>query len=273
MLTSMFFSVEDKKAVKPSSPSPSVTPAPISSTAGLRAPTLSCPSTPLSGSVDEGKEESKEVSLQSDSRVAFLKQLKIPITMKRSGMASKTFPITLGFSTMLTTTSTGLVNAVFNASNVVFSNEFVSCATLFDEFFIKSFTIHYEPLNQFLTEPSMSLASPASGMLLMADLHHGQTSYATTSGMCNAITLMTHHSGRPFTYRWKNVERPRSGVAPSSTTSTPLPTQAWCLTTSTAAVLYTGFTQIRNNTLFANDPSTSLGDVVQRFECLFRTRV
>jgi hypothetical protein len=119
----------------------------------------------------------------------------------------------------------------------------------------------------------MSFTSPATGMLLLASLHHGQSSYATTSPMANAITLQVSHSGRPFSYTWHNVESLKSTVAASSSTSTPLPVQSWCLTTPTAAALYTGFVQCRSNSLLSNDPSVAVGDVVVRYKCQFRTRV
>jgi len=190
----------------------------------------------------------------------------------RGHLAKRSFPMTLGFTTMLPTTSTGLVNSIISVSGVTFSSEFTSCAALFDEFFVESMTLRYQPLNQFLTEPSMSFSNPATGMLLVADLHHGQTSYSTTTSMSNAITLRVLHSARPWKHTWINVEKPTT-VAASSSTSAPLPVQGWCLTSASAAALYTGFTQIRNNTLFSDVTSTSVGDILVTYAVLFRCRV
>lgn len=161
----------------------------------------------------------------------------------------------LGTVAVLTTSAAGLVNTVFANTGLAAVAEFPSFALLFEEFFIHSMTLHYQPLNQFQTQPLMSFALPATGLLVGVPLFHGGSSYTTTADMCANGQLAVMHSGVPWTMKWKNNESPVGGIVVSPATSSSTPTQSWCLTAATPAALYQGRLQIRNNFSFTDRKS------------------
>lgn len=187
---------------------------------------------------------------------------------------SKSYRTTIGLAGALTTSGTGAINSTILCSSLAAVAEFVSFATLFDEFYIHSFRADYEPFNQNMTNPSSSLPSGlyAGGLILGVPLYHGATSYASATLMASNTSVQVMNTGRPWSMTWRNNETPKSKVTVASSTSTATPCQSWCLTAATPAAAYTGSLQFRSNTNFANVLSTTLGDVLIRYDVSFRAR-
>jgi len=225
----------------------------------------------LPSSSSERKEEKKEVSTCSTSILLVPPPVGMRELLRKSGM-SKEWPFRLGTVLQLATASTGAINATVNASTGTLVSEFAQLLYLFDEFFITSFEMRYIPYNQFIAGSAESLSTPSRGSLVLAQLHHGSPTYGSTSAMLANITCKIVSSSEPWRYEWVNVEKRSSTVSTSSTTSTPLPTQSWCLTNSTAAALYTGLVQVRNASNFTGALSSNVGDIYVFFNMRFRAR-
>jgi hypothetical protein len=150
----------------------------------------------------------------------------------------------LGF---VTTTSTGQINVQSNVSTIGAIPEFTSFTNIFDEFFVHSMTLTFEPVGQYIGAQTFSSATQiVSTQLYWVSLFHGTSAYSAASpanAMLNNVTVKLSNSGRPFRYRWTNNEDPNCGVSTVSTTSSPPPTQSWCLTQN--ASVYAGLVQIQ----------------------------
>jgi hypothetical protein len=182
---------------------------------------------------------------------------------------------TLGYIGALTTSSSGVLNAAVNCSTVATTAEFASFSGIFDEFFIRSFTVKYEPNNQFLSPANIDpvvFQSWSSTLLVGAPLYHGAASYTSASAMVNNIDYKVLHSGRPWTTVWRNDENPNSGVLTATSTTSTTPTQGWCLTSGTASGFYTGLYQYRTSLPLPFVASMTLGQTVITFDVLFRAR-
>lgn len=236
--------------------------------------------TPSSGvcpdSAFDAKTETKEVRSESspakkgDVSLALVKPMILKRVNPRRGFS---YTGLLGTTGVVTTGATGVVNTAVNNSSLASTPDFTSFAAVFDEFFIHSMTMFYQPLNQYMTQPSMSFTAPASGIILVAPLYHGAAAYTTTASMANNVDLRTLHSAQSWTATWVNNESPKAGSLPSASTSAPIQTQAWQLTASSNAALYTGFLQLRNSTAFTGALSSTIGDSVVRWKVTFRARV
>lgn len=178
----------------------------------------------------------------------------------------------LGYTGFLSTDATGRINSSATTATIATTAEFVSFASLFDEFFIHSFTVHYLPYNQNMTQPSMSYSTPASGMLLAAPIYHGAGLYTSANAMANSGQLSVLSTGKPWRCSWRNNESPTGGVSSSSSTSSPTASQSWCLTAASNAALYTGRLQFLNQGLLTAALSSSVGELIVRFDISFRVR-
>jgi len=225
---------------------------------------------------DESKTEAPSVAAVRDEATS-----SIPPTLGVHGFlraslmkGSKHYRTAIGLTGSMTTAGTGAINSTITCGGLAATAEFVLFAGLFDEFFIHSFTAEYQPFNQFMTNPSCSMPSAlyASGMILGAPLYHGATTYASALAMASNVDVKCLSTARPFRIVWKNNEDPKSKVSTSSTTSAPVATQSWALTSATSAALYSGVYQFRTNTNLANVISTTVGDFLIRYQVSFRAR-
>lgn len=180
----------------------------------------------------------------------------------------------IGLVGSMTTSGTGAINSTILNSSLGAVAEFVSFSALFDEFFIHGFTAEYKPFNQFMTNPSASLPSAlyASGLILGAPLYHGAATYSTATAMASNVDVRCLTTALPWKMSWKNNEDSKSTVSTSSSTSAPTATQSWALTSATSAALYQGLLQFRTNTPLANVVTTTVGDLLIRWDVEFRAR-
>lgn len=184
-----------------------------------------------------------------------------------------TYRVHVGTVATLTTGGGGVVNTVYSNTGIASSPEFIPYAALFDEFFIHSLQIGFEPLNQYMNTQASSFTAPVSGMLLLAPLYHEALPYTVTADMANNVRVKKVHSGRTWTYTWRNNEDPKSGVLAAPFPSSSIPCQGWCLTAAAAAALYSGQIQVRNNFAFSGAASSVLGDVLVRWDVTFRAKI
>jgi len=225
--------------------------------------------TPVEMSSTERKSEPTETTTAGDVKKPAVSTALIAM---RGLLGKRTMRTGLGYISTVITQSTGAINQTISVSGVASTSEFAACAALFDEFYVHSMTLTYEPLDQFQDQPVASLASPSSSAIYGAPLYHGASTYTSASVMANNVGFRVLYSGRPWRMVWKNNESSKSTVASSSTTSTPLPCQGWCLTNSSAAVLYTGLIQLRNNTVLGTALSSTVGDLAVQYDVEFRAR-
>jgi hypothetical protein len=206
---------------------------------------------------------------------------KTPIPMGLGASLRGMFPkfrTRLGLLTTLASTVTsGLVSVSYNVNSVAGIAEFSSWANLFDEFFVHSMTIHYEPIDAFQS-PYLSsvLSTPVTGATsvpcYIVSLYHAAATYGTPSPMANNSSVKVVHTARPWTHVWKNNENPKAGVLPAGGTGSTLPTQGWCLTSATPASNYTGTAQLFGHLATIYPASTTLGTITLFYDVTFRAR-
>jgi hypothetical protein len=229
-------------------------------------------STPLHGSVLERKEEETE-DLCVHSVVPIPAMVGTMRTTVRSALAArKMWKFQLGSSATLVPGSGGLINSTLACSSAVTLSEFVLLAGLFDEFFIERLHARFEPINRYQSEALSSYSTPSTGSLVLVQSHHNGPTYGNAASMLANPTHKIVNCADPFWYVWSNVEKKSSTVLTSPSTSSAFPTQSWCLTASSAASMYTGFIQVRNNTSFSGSSSIAIGDWYLLYDIVFRVR-
>jgi hypothetical protein len=181
------------------------------------------------------------------------------------------FPIRIGYTSFLTPAS-GIINSSAGVSSFPPLAEFVLLAGLFDEFYCKSFTVHFVPYNQFQLQSTSTFTNPSTGMLLGAPLYHGATTYTSASAMANSGGVKLLSTARPWSMTWHNNEDIKSKVTVNSSTTSPIPSQGWCLTSASSAVLYQGQLQFRNQGVIAAAASATVGELLITGDFVFRVR-
>jgi hypothetical protein len=215
-------------------------------------------------------EEAKESQLTS--------LLKLNATVMRGVMAKmsrgRVFRTRTGYIGAITTSAAGVINASINCSTLGTTTEFSAFQGIFDEFFIHSFTVKYEPNNQFFGPCNLDAApfvSWSSTALIGAPVYHGAPSYASASDMINNVDNRVLHTGKPWSVRWNNNEDAKSTVLVSPSTSLPVASQGWCLFTGVG--LYTGFYQLRTSLALPFTSAKTMGQTIISFDVSFRARV
>lgn len=231
--------------------------------------------------VEEKKKEQKELYTfieeeESDtSSVVTLPSLKVVPLLRASLMSgARSYRTHIGLVGVITTAGTGAINSTIQNSSLAAVAEFVAFATVFDEFFIHGFSAEYKPFNQFQTNPSASLSSAlySSGPIYGAPLYHGAATYASATAMASNVDVKMLSTAFPWSMSWRNNEKSTSTVSTSASTSAPTATQSWALTSATSAALYQGLLQFRTLTNLANILSTTVGEVLIKWDVTFRAR-
>jgi len=198
------------------------------------------------------------------------------------------FRTTLGYFVNLVTSAAGVVNITFPVAGISSSTEWSSIDTLFDEFFVHSQVLKFTTRNNngggfgipvagavvpnFLATTISSNAYVGNAGLIMAALYTAALNYSTASAMIANPTHSIKHSGRDWTFPWRNNVRfdPR-GPALSSGTA-----EAWQGWTAISGVsAYGGNIQIRTaNDVVIGDGvhAVTMGDVAVMFDVSFRAR-
>jgi len=187
---------------------------------------------------------------------------------------SKEYRMTLRTSATFLTSATGVLNSVIPVANLAAITEFASFAVLFDEFFVKSMTVDYTPVNEYQfpvgTSPSTNQTSTD---MARVSLWHGATGYSTYNSLVENATMSHSSSMKRWAHTWRNNESPQGGIVVTSSTSSAVPSQGWCLTAATPAAAYTGSIQTLGVTaLGTGSASVFLGTAVVSWDVLFRAR-
>lgn len=191
---------------------------------------------------------------------------------RRLGM-SKEFPIVIS-GTFNVQASGGFINSTLNVDQVSAISRFTSMATLFDEFFVRSMKVSYVAMSRYSVLPGGTTGTQNTSLpLCVVSLHHGSSPYSTLSDAANNGYCRFCSTGDPWLYTWTNVEDPSAGVAPVSTTSSPPPTQGWCLVQN--ASVYTGYVQIISpqSVVTGLPGSVYVGTLKVDWDILFRCKV
>jgi len=186
---------------------------------------------------------------------------------------SKPLRMVFGASYQLSSGAAGLPNALVSNDQCTALAEFVSMATIFDEFFIKKFVIMYQPGSRYSRPTTTAYPQPSRDYpLAVVSLQHASPVYATYTLACSNGELQVCNSADPFKFNWTNTEKWTDRTQTSSSTGSPIPAQGWCSTDASSAALYTGSVQIIAPTALAGDMNILLGTTVVRWEVMFRMR-
>jgi hypothetical protein len=168
----------------------------------------------------------------------------------------------------------GFVNASIAVSTVAAVTEFASYAALFREFYVKTMAVHYQPQSRyqgpigFVSSPT--LTQSAGQPLVVAPLHHGVTPPGSVSLLAENPEASHKNTADPWTFRWKNIEKPSAVISPVA--STGVATQNWCLSDSTSSAAYTGALLFLSLTTTGSPSSSVIGQFLVQYEVLFRYR-
>jgi len=201
----------------------------------------------------------------------------IPSTMPKIPfglLGDRWYRISIGTAVSISASASGQVNSVLANTTFTAAADFASLAPVFNEFFIRSFTVHFRPVSRYQYPFGTALATDSSNVPLgVAPLQDAQPSYGTVSSLCNNPHHSWNSTGDPFKFTWRNIYDPRDGVNPNPVTSG-TPTQAWCSTNSTAASGYTGSVQFLSPvTAPVLHASVLFGYMSATADMIFRNRV
>jgi hypothetical protein len=169
----------------------------------------------------------------------------------------------------MSSSATGAINSIIANAALSSVAEFGSLSALFNEYFIMSYTVAWEPVSMYNYPLTGVAATSVSSLPLgVAALQHAQPAYTSLTNMSNAARYAYHNSGRPFKYTWMNNESATSTVlVPTSTT-----TQSWNSVAN--ASNYTGNIQFLSQPAPPALPiSAVLGTFSVVWRVLFRVRL
>jgi len=187
----------------------------------------------------------------------------------------------------LTTSSTGGVNLTQSCSSIASVSEWTAIDALFDEFFIHSMRFRYFPINDLgggvgqggsaaLTCNLTAVASNTTinGPICMVSLFSGSPLYNACSAMNANSTLAVHHTGKPFTYYWRNNTKfePR-GISGLFASGTNVGWQGWSQIASSPFI--GGQIQFRllNDAIIGTGAgAVIMGSYLMQYDVSFRSR-
>jgi len=131
--------------------------------------------------------------------------------MLRSSM-KREMKFTIGASYQVATTAGGL-GPNTSVSNDLLSGlgDFLSLAAIFDEFFIKSFRLVYQPVDRY---EKQAVTFNVDYPLHVASIQHGAALYPTHTAAANNAGLLVCNTADSWTYVWKNTENSKAGSLP-----------------------------------------------------------
>ncbi len=221
----------------------------------------------------ETKEEKLEVEeyslftpLSKEASLSVVKPVKLVST---SGGAREWY-IPIGSATNLSTNGSGLISAALSVSTVAALSNFTSLATMFDEFFVESVDIWYQPQTRYQVLPSTSSTEFNGTPLGIASLFLDTSSYTNINQMPANPTFALAHTSSPFKYTWRNnvKRKTATSVEPTSTQAS----LGWVRTNATPAQYYGGTVQFVGSASSAMHASTVCGVIAYKFNVWFRAK-
>jgi len=198
-------------------------------------------------------------------------------TLMRGMLGTKVFSADLATALTMSSNGSGNVNSLVAASVATGIGEFGNFASLFSEFFIKSFALTWQPSGRYTVPLGFSLSglNVANRGIGMASYHHDTAYPSSLAALANNPTTTYHNTGDPFSYRWVNVEKSSSTVVVNAGgSSSAVGSQGWCLTEAIPSGAYTGGVIILSNSGSDSIPASAvLGTFLYRASLLFRCRI
>jgi hypothetical protein len=198
------------------------------------------------------------------------KESQILTTVMSRMFSNKWYQFRISTILNISSSGTGAINSTIAMSLVQSNPDFVALSGVFNEFFIKSATVKYEPNSMYNYPLTGVVATSVSSLPVgCADLQHAQPAYTSITSATENWRYEHNNSGRPFVYGWQNSESPNSTVTPDTSG---VNTQSWCMVSNAAN--YTG------NLQFISQPappalpvSQVLGVFLVEWDLLFRVRL
>jgi len=199
--------------------------------------------------------------------------------------ADHPFRTTLSFQGFVSTSAAGVLNATFTLAQLGSAGEWSAIDTLFDEFFVHGFDVHYDPFNLAVTPvtaaATFTIATSAGAAAqnntancgaITASLFGGVGAYTSAAAMTNNFTHQLVHTARTWDHKWTNQVR----FNPRGVSLAPGASIGWAGWTSIGAVSdISGLVQIRtvnDQALGDGAHSVTIGSYVQRWDVSFRSR-
>jgi hypothetical protein len=129
----------------------------------------------------------------------------------------KYYRIRLSTALNMSSSGAGVVNSVINASGAASLTDFTALSGIFNEFFVTSFDVMWEPASLYNGPVGYSPATTVSSLPLgCAQLQHFAAVYTTVSNMTENYDFRWNNTGRPFHTKWVNVERSNVDTVPET---------------------------------------------------------
>lgn len=191
---------------------------------------------------------------------------------------SRVFDFVVGVTVTGATDSSGNFGGAANGmthscATLSSAAEWSALQSLFDEVFVAEMHHVWMPYNRYAPQ-NVGLSGPGrySVGLAMASLHHSAAVYTSAANMHSNPSVKDHHSGDPFKYIWKNIEKmDPKGICPFPA-GTSSPTQGWCSTNTTSFGGYTGQAQFIGWDTISGNVSSTVGRFVVSIKAHFRNR-
>lgn len=187
----------------------------------------------------------------------------------RSLFGDRHYEFRLSTALNMSSSGAGIVNSTISNSVLVSQADFVSLSSVFNEYFVKKFTVHWMPVSRYQYPlGGTSSVSVANLPIGKADLQHGQAAYTNLAAMSDNFRVGYHSTGDPFTETWVNTEKISQETVVTTLTA---PTQSWCTTNN--ASNYQGTLQFLSQSAPPALPfSQVLGVFLVHFDVVFRVR-
>ena len=218
----------------------------------------------------EGKEEKKE----EDYSIIPLSTPKLvslrPLKTVTGSSGDRQLLIPLSFAANLSTNGSGFISASVLPSSIPATTGFTSLAAVFDEFFIESMEIHYQPMTRYQVLPNTTSTEFNGTALGLASLYLDATAYTNINQMPGNPSFKFCHTSSPFKYTWKNNVSRKSAVSEEPDSSHA--SLAWVRTNATPAQYYGGAVTVLGSASSAMHASTVVGIVAVRYNVWFRSK-
>lgn len=186
----------------------------------------------------------------------------------RSLFGDKHYKFRISTALNMSSSGAGIVNSVINVNAIQFAGDFLSLASVFNEFFIVAMEVKWQPVSRYQYPlGGTSTLSVANLPMGKANLQHGSSAYSSLSTLAENFDVGFHNTGDPFTDIWYNTESVKESVLATQTAAT----QSWCTTGNAAN--YQGSLQYLSQSAPPALPfSQVLGTFMTHWEVMFRVR-
>lgn len=195
----------------------------------------------------------------------------------RGMLSDKIYRTRIGTVLNFTYDGSGLVNSVITNASLCLTSDFISFATVFDEFFILGFTAEFFPFSKYGYPVGFTLTSGVASTqqwnipVGIVSLQHSTPAYSTLTSMAGNPSFRLQSTGDRWSHEWVNNENWRARSS-ANDGLTAVPSQGWCNTAATPSSAYLGQLQIFSPTTSGGVHSAGIGVILVRAEFLFRVR-